>query len=84
MPAPPSAQAQKVLTGVEFMGGAYEVADAADALVIVTEWDAFRALDLKRIAGQLKQPILVDLRNIYPPQDVIDAGLHYTGVGKGA
>ena len=75
-------QAQKVLTGVEFMRGAYDVADAADALVIVTEWDAFRALDLKRIASMLKQPILVDLRNIYPPQDVIDAGLHYTGVGK--
>jgi len=77
-------QAQKVLTGVEFMSGAYEAVDGADALVIITEWDAFRALDLKRIAGMLKQPILVDLRNIYPPQEVIDAGLRYTGVGKGA
>ncbi|WBO20864.1 UDP-glucose dehydrogenase family protein [Sphingomonas abietis] len=77
-------QAKKVLTDVDFMAGAYDVADGADALVLVTEWDAFRALNLKRIAGMLKSPILVDLRNIYPPQDVIDAGLQYTGVGKPA
>ena len=77
-------QAQKVLNDVAFMDGPYEVADGADALVIVTEWDAFRALNLKRVAGMLKQPVLIDLRNIYPAQDVIDAGLHYTGVGKGA
>jgi UDPglucose 6-dehydrogenase len=75
-------QAQKVLTDVAFMDGAYEVADGADALVIVTEWDAFRALNLKRIAELLKSPVLVDLRNIYPPQDVIAAGLHYTGIGR--
>jgi hypothetical protein len=66
------------------MDGAYEVADGADALVIVTEWDAFRALNLKRIAELLKSPVLVDLRNIYPPQDVIAAGLSYTGIGKGS
>jgi UDPglucose 6-dehydrogenase len=75
-------QARKVLTDVAFMDGAYEVADGADALVIVTEWDAFRALNLKRIAELLKSPVLVDLRNIYPPQDVIDAGLSYTGIGR--
>jgi UDPglucose 6-dehydrogenase len=77
-------QAKKVLTDVEFMGGAYEVADGADALVIVTEWDAFRALDLKRVAGMLKSPVLVDLRNIYPSQEVLAAGLQYTGIGKPA
>jgi UDPglucose 6-dehydrogenase len=75
-------QATKVLTDVAFMDGPYEVADGADALVIVTEWDAFRALNLKRIAELLKTPVLVDLRNIYPPQDVIDAGLSYTGIGR--
>ncbi|MDH7637261.1 UDP-glucose dehydrogenase family protein [Sphingomonas oryzagri] len=75
-------QAKKVLTDVDFMGGAYEVADDADALVIITEWDAFRGLDLKRLANVMRQPILVDLRNIYPPEDVIAAGLRYTGIGK--
>lgn len=76
-------QARNVLADVQFMDGAYEVADGADALVIVTEWDAFRALDLKRIAALLRQPILIDLRNIYPSEDVIDAGLQYIGIGKG-
>ena len=75
-------QARLVLGGVDFMAGPYDVADGADALVIVTEWDAFRALDLKRIAAILKHPVLVDLRNIYPPQDVAAAGLEYLGVGK--
>ncbi len=75
-------QAQKMLSNVAFMEGAYEVADGADGLVIVTEWDAFRALNLKRIASMLKQPVLIDLRNIYPPRDAVDAGLKYTGVGK--
>ena len=51
--------------------------------MIVTEWDAFRAFTVKRIAELLKSPIVVDLRNIYLPQDVIAAGLHYHCVGKG-
>jgi len=75
-------QAKRVLTEVDFLGDPYAVADGADALVIVTEWDAFRALNLGRIAGLLRTPILVDLRNIYPPEDVTAAGLRYHGVGK--
>ena len=76
-------QAKLVLNGVDFVDDAYAVADAADALVIVTEWDAFRALNLARVADLLKTPVLVDLRNIYPPEDVAAAGLRYHGVGKG-
>ncbi len=75
-------QAKLVLTGVDFLDDPYAVADSADALVIVTEWDAFRALNLERIAGLLATPVLVDLRNIYPPEDVVAAGLRYHGVGK--
>jgi UDPglucose 6-dehydrogenase len=77
-------QAKLVLNDVEFKSGPYEVVDGADALVIVTEWDAFRALDLKRVAHMLKEPILVDLRNIYPPAEGSAAGLRYHGIGKPA
>ena len=75
-------QARPLLPNVEFAGDPYAVADGADALVIVTEWNAFRALDLKRVAALLASPILVDLRNIYPPEEAFRAGLAYTGVGR--
>jgi UDPglucose 6-dehydrogenase len=54
----------------------------ADALVIVTEWNEFRALDLKRVKSLLKSPILVDLRNIYKPQEMLAAGIRYVSVGR--
>ena len=76
-------QARPLLPNVDFAEDPYAVADGADALVIVTEWNAFRALDLKRIAGLLAAPVLVDLRNIYPPEEALRAGLRYTGVGRG-
>jgi UDPglucose 6-dehydrogenase len=76
-------QAKLMMTGVEFLNDPYAVADGADALVIVTEWNEFRALDLKRLAGLLKAPVLVDLRNIYPHADVEAASLRYTGIGTG-
>jgi UDPglucose 6-dehydrogenase len=75
-------QAQLVLENVAYCPGPYEAMEGADALVIVTEWDAFRALDLKRVKSLLRQPILVDLRNIYIPSEVVAAGLQYTGVGR--
>ena len=77
-------QARPLMPHVEFVQGAYEAIAGADALVICTEWDAFRALDLKRVATMLNQPILVDLRNVYPPEEVVRAGLVYTGVGRGS
>ncbi|HWW65413.1 MAG TPA: UDP-glucose/GDP-mannose dehydrogenase family protein [Sphingomonadaceae bacterium] len=76
-------QARPLLAGVAFAEGPYAAAEGADALVIVTEWDEFRALDLKRMAGLLRQPVLVDLRNVYPPEEVARAGLVYVGVGRG-
>ncbi|MGN6849234.1 MAG: UDP-glucose dehydrogenase family protein [Sphingomicrobium sp.] len=76
-------QAEKVFTGIEFASDAYAAAEGADALVIVTEWDEFRALDLERIAGLLRGNVLVDLRNVYDATEAREAGLTYFGVGRG-
>jgi UDPglucose 6-dehydrogenase len=75
-------QARTMLENVEYFESAYDAMDGADALVIVTEWDAFRALDLGRVKSLLRQPVLVDLRNIYDPEQVEAAGLQYTGIGR--
>ncbi|HET9429186.1 MAG TPA: UDP-glucose/GDP-mannose dehydrogenase family protein [Allosphingosinicella sp.] len=75
-------QARPLLPNVELCSSPYEAADGADAVVLVTEWDVLRALDLKRLASIMAQPILVDLRNVYPPDEVEAAGLRWHGVGK--
>ncbi len=54
----------------------------ADALVIVTEWNEFRALDLTRVKALMKAPVMVDLRNIYRPADMAEAGFAYTSIGR--
>lgn len=74
--------AKPLLQDVTYVGGPYEAMEGADAAVIVTEWDAFRALDLPRVKDLLKEPVLVDLRNIYARDEVEKAGLRYTGVGR--
>ena len=76
-------QAEKIFSGIEFASDAYAAAKDADALVIVTEWDEFRALDLDKIAGSLKGKVLVDLRNVYDRAEAEEAGLAYYGVGRG-
>ena len=76
-------QAEPLLPGVHFAVDAYTAAEGADALVIVTEWDEFRALDLDRLAAVLKGKVLLDLRNIYEPAEAERAGLRYRGVGRG-
>jgi UDPglucose 6-dehydrogenase len=75
-------QARSVLENVEYADNAYSCIDGADALVIVTEWDAFRALDLDRVRKLLKRPVLVDLRNIYRPKEMAQRGFIYEGVGR--
>lgn len=75
-------QAKLVLDNVSYCTNSYEAMDGADALVIVTEWDAFRALDLDRVKSLLKQPVLVDLRNVYPREMVEKAGFRYTAIGR--
>jgi len=76
-------QAEPMLPGVTFADDAYAVADGADALVLVTEWDEFRALDLRRLAAKMTGKVLVDLRNVYEPEEVERVGLTYRGVGRG-
>ena len=76
-------QARPLMPEVTMVDGPYEAIEGADAVAIVTEWDAFRALDLKRIKDLAKAPVLVDLRNIYDPQDVRDAGFTYASIGRG-
>lgn len=75
-------EAKKELTGIEMVGGPYEVADNADAIVILTEWDQFRALDFERIATQMRKPVMVDLRNVYNPDDLRQDGFTYVSIGR--
>jgi UDPglucose 6-dehydrogenase len=75
-------QAKKVLENVTFCHNAYECAKGAHALVIVTEWEQFRALDLKEMASIMASSVIVDLRNIYSPEEVMRNGFHYCGVGR--
>ena len=74
--------AKAMMPGVTYCANAYEAATGADAVAIVTEWDTFRALDLKRLAGVMTAPVMVDLRNIYRPDDVEKAGFAYSSVGR--
>lgn len=73
---------QKILKGIVFCNSAYEVAENIDILIIVTEWNEFRQLDLQRIKSVMKQPILLDGRNIYDPCKVKKLGFVYQGVGR--
>ncbi len=75
-------QAKLVLNDIIYAGNAYSCAQNADALVIVTEWEEFRALDIGRIVAALKSPIIVDLRNIYRPEDMAKKGVQYTSLGR--
>ncbi|MBB5709931.1 UDP-glucose dehydrogenase family protein [Sphingomonas xinjiangensis] len=75
--------ARALLPNVEFVTSPYDAVDAAAATVIVTEWDAFRALDLRNIRERMAGDVLVDLRNIYRPEAAEAAGLFYFGVGRG-
>ena len=75
-------QAKRALEGVDYAPDAYACAEGADALVIVTEWDAFRALDLERLRRLMRTPVLVDLRNVYRPEDATQRGFTYASVGR--
>jgi UDPglucose 6-dehydrogenase len=76
--------ARTILDDVTFAEDAYDCAKGAHALVLVTEWEAFRALDLGRIRDLLATPILVDLRNVYRADEVRRKGFSYTGIGRPA
>lgn len=76
-------EAEKLLPDVHFKSGPYEVAEGADVLLIITEWDEFRALDLDRVKLLMKQPVVVDLRNIYRPHEMVRHGFTYASIGRG-
>jgi UDPglucose 6-dehydrogenase len=75
-------EAAKVLPKVEYVEDEYAAVAGADALVFVTEWNQFRALDMKRIHDLMKSPRIADLRNIYQPEDMRELGFEYVGVGR--
>ncbi|MDH5796995.1 MAG: UDP-glucose/GDP-mannose dehydrogenase family protein [Paracoccaceae bacterium] len=76
-------EGEKLLPGVEWVDDPYKAAEGADAVVVLTEWNEFRALDLKRLAAAMKNPRMADLRNIYSRHDVEQAGFQrYIAVGR--
>lgn len=74
--------AKPLLPNVDFLDNPYNCCEGADALVIVTEWDAYRALDLQRLKSLLADPVVVDLRNIYHPEEMEQHGFRYFGIGQ--
>ena len=75
-------EASKLLDGVVFKDGPYEAVEGADVVVILTEWDQFRALDLDRVKLLVRQPVMVDLRNVYRPEDLRARGFRYSSIGR--
>lgn len=76
-------EARHYLSEIDYCSDPYEVAEGSDALVIITEWNQFRNLDIHRIKDLLKGPVVIDLRNIYDPKKMKEIGIRYTGVGRG-
>jgi UDPglucose 6-dehydrogenase len=75
-------EAAKLMPAVAMTGSAYEAASGADAVAIVTEWDAYRALDLVTLKDAMTGDVMVDLRNIYRPEDIVRAGFDYFSIGR--
>jgi UDPglucose 6-dehydrogenase len=77
-------QAKLELPNVTFCDSPYSCAAKADALVIVTEWEQFRALDMRRLKKEMARPVIVDLRNVYRPDEMVKHGFTYESVGRPA
>ena len=75
-------EAKKLIPNLTTASDPYACMDGADALIILTEWDQFRALDLARVKKALRSPVVIDLRNIYTPADMTERGFRYTSVGR--
>jgi UDPglucose 6-dehydrogenase len=75
-------EARTMIEGIEWCDGAYEALDGADVVAIVTEWNEFRALDLERMKSTMAHPVMVDLRNIYNPDEMTAAGFDYHCIGR--
>ena len=77
-------EAQKLMPGVDWCADPYEVMEKADGLVLMTEWNIFRALDLERVHDLMRTPLIVDLRNVFDPAEVARAGFAYASIGRPA
>jgi UDPglucose 6-dehydrogenase len=75
-------EAEKLLPEISYADDEYDAVEGADALVFVTEWNQFRALDMTRVRDLMKSPKVADLRNIYDPEDMREMGFEYMGVGR--
>jgi UDPglucose 6-dehydrogenase len=76
-------RAKDLLPTVSYCDDAYEVAESSDALVIVTDWNEFKHLDMTRIKASMADPVLMDGRNIYEPRRMQELGFTYRGIGRG-
>ncbi|MBV8492199.1 MAG: UDP-glucose/GDP-mannose dehydrogenase family protein, partial [Alphaproteobacteria bacterium] len=76
------AEAKRLLPEIAYCGDAYETMAGADALILITEWNEFRALDLGRVKRLMRSPVIIDLRNIYKPEEMAAAGLAYHSIGR--
>jgi UDPglucose 6-dehydrogenase len=77
-------EAAKLLPDVKYCSSSYEACEGADAVILMTEWNEYRALDLDRIKALLKEPVFIDLRNVYPPEMMAERGFRYYSVGRAA
>jgi len=75
-------KAAGLMPNVTYCADAYEVARESDALVLVTEWDEFKRLDMRRLGSLMNVPVLIDGRNFYDPEEVLAAGFIYEGIGR--
>jgi len=75
-------EARHYLPEIGYAADEYSAIDGADALVIITEWNQFRALDMAKVKNLLKSPKIADLRNVYEPFDMREMGFEYVGVGR--
>lgn len=80
--AVPGARQALATTDVDFVENPYEAADGADALILATEWEEYRSMNLQELAGRMCTPVLVDARNVFKPEEARLAGLTYLGVGR--
>jgi UDPglucose 6-dehydrogenase len=76
------AEAKKLMPDLDYCGDPYEAMEGSDALILVTEWNEFRALDLGRVKRLMRRPLVIDLRNIYKPEEMTAAGLTYHSIGR--
>ncbi len=75
-------EAEAILPGVHWCTDAYDAATGTDVLMLITEWNEFRALDLERLSAVMRDRVIVDLRNVYLPDDVRSAGFRYSSIGR--